>query len=401
MDDMNDNHIVQMHDYFVYRDHLCIVFELLSYSLYDLIAKNNFTGLSLNLSRLLISQILESLVLTRKAGLIHCDLKPENILLCSQKSTSLKVIDYGSACFDGYTVYTYIQSRYYRSPEVIMGLQYTTSIDIWSLGCIWVELFRGIPLFPGNCEYNQLRLIIELLGLPPKEMIEMSRNKDKYFAPVYEKSGEYTYRFKTHEEFEIEQGVPVPFLNFQETLTWLEDLVEFQNTKNDKQDTKECFVDFLKGILKIDPRDRWTASMSCQHPFISRKKYEGPFQPKREETKQPVVNTQTTVDDGEDNNSDSSSVSRKNKSDEMYDKLGSWPSQILRDPKDNIFQRFGKKDISSEKQKQILTNRSYRPPILSLEIDYFKGFNLNSLDTIFEGFKSKFYSEGNSQYSSN
>lgn len=136
MDDMNDNHIVQMQDYFVFRDHLCIVFELLSYSLYDLIAKNNFTGLSLNLSRLLISQILESLVLTRKADLIHCDLKPENILLCSQKSTSLKVIDYGSACFDGFTVYTYIQSRYYRSPEVILGLEYTTAIDIWSLGCI-------------------------------------------------------------------------------------------------------------------------------------------------------------------------------------------------------------------------------------------------------------------------
>jgi dual specificity protein kinase YAK1 len=71
LDDMNDNNIVTMHDYFVFREHLCIVFELLSYSLYDLIAKSNFTGLSLNLSRLLISQIIESLVLTKQAGLIH------------------------------------------------------------------------------------------------------------------------------------------------------------------------------------------------------------------------------------------------------------------------------------------------------------------------------------------
>lgn len=136
MDQMGDHHIVEMQDYFMYRDHLCIVFELLSFSLYDLIAKNNFTGLSLNLSRLLISQILESLLMTKQAGLIHCDLKPENILLCSPKSGSLKVIDYGSACFQGYTVYTYIQSRYYRSPEVIMGMQYTPAIDMWSLGCI-------------------------------------------------------------------------------------------------------------------------------------------------------------------------------------------------------------------------------------------------------------------------
>jgi serine/threonine protein kinase len=136
MDDMNDSNIVQMHDYFVFREHLCIVFELLSFSLYDMIAKSNFTGVSLNLSRLLIGQIIESLVLTREAGLIHCDLKPENILLKDANKTTIKVIDYGSACFEGHTVYTYIQSRYYRSPEVIMGIKYNTAIDIWSLGCI-------------------------------------------------------------------------------------------------------------------------------------------------------------------------------------------------------------------------------------------------------------------------
>lgn len=79
----------------------------------------------------------------------------------------------------------------------------------------------------------------------------------------------------------------------------------------------------------------------------------------------------------------------------MYDKLGSWPSQILRNPSDNIFHKFQKKDISEAKQKKIMSNRSYRPPILSLEIEYFKGFNLNSLDSIFEDFREKIYSEGN------
>ena len=389
MDDMNDNHIVQMHDYFVFREHLCIVFELLSYSLYDLIAKNNFTGLSLNLSRLLISQILESLILTKQAGLIHCDLKPENILLCSQKSTSLKVIDFGSACFDGHTVYTYIQSRYYRSPEVIMGLQYSTAIDIWSLGCICVELFRGIPLFPGNCEYNQLRLIINLLGLPPKDMIEQSRHGHKYFAPVYENSGEYSYRFKAKHEFEAEQGVFVPDINFEEDLTCLDDLIRFQNTKNDKLETKECFVDFLKGILHIDPRRRWTPNMGRQHPFISRKKYEGPFVPKREES--PMYSSHSI--DERDENSDSSSVSRRNKSDEMYEKMGSCPSQLLRDPPDNIFNKFAKKGIPPEKMHEMFNNKSYRPPILSLEVDYFKGFNFNSLDSISEGFKDMIYNQ--------
>ena len=271
LDDMNDHHIVLMHDYFVFREHLCIVFELLYFSLYDLLAKSNFIGLSLNLSRLLISQIIESLVLTKQAGLIHWDLKPENILLWSSKSTNLKVIDFGSACFDGHTVYTYIQSRYYRSPEVILGMPYNTAIDIWSLGCIWVELFRGIPLFPGNWEYNQLRLIIELLGMPPKDMIEQSRNGPKFFSYVQDPTGDYYYRFKSQAEFEMEQGIRVPVLNFHEELTCLDDLVNFQGSRNDKIETKQWFVDFIKGVLNIDPRKRWTPNMSKQHPFISRK----------------------------------------------------------------------------------------------------------------------------------
>ena len=61
-------------------------------------------------------------------------------------------------------MYTYIQSRFYRSPEVLLGMPYTTAIDMWSLGCIAVELFLGLPLFPGTSEYNQLTRIIEMLG---------------------------------------------------------------------------------------------------------------------------------------------------------------------------------------------------------------------------------------------
>jgi dual specificity protein kinase YAK1 len=72
-----------MLDFFVFRDHLCIVFELLSDSLYDLIKDNQFQGLSLNFSRLIISNILEGMKVVKEARLIHCDLKPENILFKS------------------------------------------------------------------------------------------------------------------------------------------------------------------------------------------------------------------------------------------------------------------------------------------------------------------------------
>lgn len=80
------------------------------------------------------------------------------------QSPQIKVIDFGSACHEKQTVYTYIQSRFYRSPEVLLGMPYTTAIDMWSLGCIAVELFLGLPLFPGTSEYNQITRIVEMLG---------------------------------------------------------------------------------------------------------------------------------------------------------------------------------------------------------------------------------------------
>jgi serine/threonine protein kinase len=99
------------------------------------------------------------------------------------------VIDFGSACHENQTVYTYIQSRFYRSPEVLCGLPYTSSIDMWSLGCIAAELFLGLPLFPGSSEYNQMSRIVEMLGVPQAYMIEKGKASKKFFQKVGEGKG--------------------------------------------------------------------------------------------------------------------------------------------------------------------------------------------------------------------
>ena len=75
--------------------------------------------------------------------MIHCDLKPENILLRDPKRSAIKLVDFGSSCREGQTVYSYIQSRFYRSPEVLLGCSYTCAIDLWSLGCILFEMHTG------------------------------------------------------------------------------------------------------------------------------------------------------------------------------------------------------------------------------------------------------------------
>ena len=85
-------------------------------NLYEFLKKNHFKGLSMTLIRRFSTQILKSLSLQESFGIIHCDLKPENILLKESHRSAIKVIDYGSACFDHEKIYTYIQSRFYRAP---------------------------------------------------------------------------------------------------------------------------------------------------------------------------------------------------------------------------------------------------------------------------------------------
>ena len=173
--------MVHFTDHFYFRGHLCISTELLDMNLYDFIKSNNFRGFSLKLIRRFTKQMLSSLNLLKQHKVIHCDLKPENILLRHPMHSEIKVIDFGSSCFEKERVYTYIQSRFYRSPEVILGISYGMPIDMWSLGCILAELYTGVPIFPGESEQEQLACIMEIFGPPEKHLIERSTRKKLFF----------------------------------------------------------------------------------------------------------------------------------------------------------------------------------------------------------------------------
>jgi serine/threonine protein kinase len=237
------SNVVHMQDYFYFRNHLCITFELLSINLYEFIKNNNFQGVSLGLIRRFAIQLLAALRFLRKQHIIHCDLKPENILLKNPTKSGIKVIDFGSSCFEDERVYTYIQSRFYRSPEVILGIPYDVAIDMWSFGCILAELYTGYPLFPGENEVEQLACIMEVCNVPPARILE-SATRIKMF---FDSSGNPRL---------------VPNSRGKTRRPGHKDMQMVLRTS----DTK--FVDFLIGSLRWDPKERFTAEDALQQEWI-------------------------------------------------------------------------------------------------------------------------------------
>eukprot|EP00252_Welwitschia_mirabilis_P026874 TRINITY_DN898_c0_g1_i1.p1 TRINITY_DN898_c0_g1~~TRINITY_DN898_c0_g1_i1.p1 ORF type:complete len:417 (-),score=49.14 TRINITY_DN898_c0_g1_i1:662-1912(-) len=118
-------------------------------------------------------QICRSLAYIHSMGICHRDLKPQNLLV-NPHTHQLKLCDFGSAkvLVKGEPNISYICSRYYRAPELMFGAtDYTTTIDIWSMGCVLAELLLGQPLFPGESAIDQLGLIVQTLGTPTREEV--------------------------------------------------------------------------------------------------------------------------------------------------------------------------------------------------------------------------------------
>lgn len=173
---------MRLRHYFHHGSHLCLVFELLSLSLYELLARTGFAGVSLHLVRTIGRQLLTALAFLARPeiGVVHGDVKPENVLLCDAQRARVKLIDFGSAApapdsaaaaAAAATAGRYVQSRYYRAPEVLLGRPHAAPIDVWSLACVLVEMHTGAPLFPGTDARDQLARIAALLGPPPAHML--------------------------------------------------------------------------------------------------------------------------------------------------------------------------------------------------------------------------------------
>jgi dual specificity tyrosine-phosphorylation-regulated kinase 2/3/4 len=97
-------------------------------------------------------------------------MKPENILFTDERYDKVKIIDFGASCQDFSSGFFYVQSRYYRAPEVVLGIEYDHAIDMWSYGCILYELITGRPIFPARDENELLEYILVTIGEVPQYM---------------------------------------------------------------------------------------------------------------------------------------------------------------------------------------------------------------------------------------
>ena len=262
-DKENTMNVIHMYENFSFRNHICITFELLSMNLYELIKKNKFQGFSLQLVRKFAHSILQCLDALYKNKIIHCDLKPENILLKQQGRSGIKVIDFGSSCYEHQRIYTYIQSRFYRAPEVILGAKYGMPIDMWSLGCILAELLTGYPLYPGEDEGDQLATIIELLGMPPQKLLDSSKRARNFITS------------KGYPRYCTMSTLPEGSSVMQSGRSRRGKLRVPPGSKDLVTALKGCddplFLDFMRRCMEWDPSTRMTPPQALRHAWLRRR----------------------------------------------------------------------------------------------------------------------------------
>lgn len=268
---------VRVYECFNHKNHTCLVFEMLEQNLYDFLKQNKFSPLLLKYIRPILQQVLTALLKLKQLGLIHADLKPENIMLVDpgRHPFRVKVIDFGSASHVSKAVCsTYLQSRYYRAPEIILGLPFCEAIDMWSLGCVIAELFLGWPLYPGSSEYDQIRYISQTQGLPAEHMLNAATKTTRFFYRETDNSYPF-WRLKTPEEHEAETNIKSKEAR-KYIFNCLDDMaqvnvptdIEGGELLAEKADRRE-FIDLLKRMLTLDQERRITPGEALNHSFVT------------------------------------------------------------------------------------------------------------------------------------
>lgn len=168
---------------------LCIVMEYVPSVLTTLLtAYNPFAAQPLGIRSLtsIAKQLLQAVSYLHDHGHVHCDIKPQNILYNSSSTEDgkieIRLADFGSCIVDTGDCNDYIVTRPYRPPEVMLGVPLTSAADVWSCGCVIMELILGAPLFTSNDHFQLITAMVELLGVPSNALISRCTAAETYFV---------------------------------------------------------------------------------------------------------------------------------------------------------------------------------------------------------------------------
>ncbi len=271
----DEKHVLKMFDFFYHKEHLFIVTELLRDNLYEYSKYNreseNFTYFTIGRLQKLTKQILIALEFLHNLKLIHCDLKPENILIKSYSKSEVKVIDFGSSCFVHDHLSSYVQSRSYRAPEVILGAKYDYKIDMWSLGCILAELYTGYVLFQNESIQQLLARVIGIVGPFPESLLRKSKLASNYLT----KEGLIYQQPEDEEKSENVSGYEGHQRHAHRDNSKIQILIPKRTTLKHRLKVDDAnFIDFIKCLLELDPEKRLSSKDAMNHPWIAESKYQ-------------------------------------------------------------------------------------------------------------------------------
>ncbi|KAL3810118.1 hypothetical protein ACHAXA_008251 [Cyclostephanos tholiformis] len=265
-----------------FRSHCVFLFEFLPYNLREVLSKfGKNVGINLTAVRSYARQLLCALAHLERHRVVHADLKPDNILVSANFST-VKVADFGSAFFEtdfDNDPTPYLVSRFYRPPEVILGLEYDRMVDLWSTSVTLAELFTGAVLFPGKTNNDMLVRFMDAMGpvshkMAKRHVLSYARMGLQPHFEVGIAGGTYQLR---RQDIDRITGQPVcclvNVLSAKADARMTQVLLRASKgvRASERVDVLK-FADFLNRCLALDPARRLSVRDALRHDFFIKKK---------------------------------------------------------------------------------------------------------------------------------
>lgn len=265
-----------------YQNHTAIIFEHLPINLRETLSKfGKNVGINIAAVRSFAKQLLIALKHLASHRIVHADIKLDNILVNESFST-VKLCDFGSAFFEtdlDLAMTPYLVSRFYRAPEIMLGLTYDGKIDLWSVAVSLAELFTGKVLFPGRTNNDMLKRFMECKGAFSNKMVRRhvvgftTLGLQPHFETTVQGGSNYNFR---QQEFDKVTGKPViRVVGTNNMIVPSKQIVQVllrSRSANDSRGDVQKFGDFLFKLLSLDPVKRMGIDDALSHDFITAKK---------------------------------------------------------------------------------------------------------------------------------